>query len=117
MAHGAFGKRGEAVHFHSGTGAVPVLLTEERESYGVTIDGGIAFDESSALNLIEEFIAHLWSGKREPARIYIQESGLPLLLTMASDGTYLSAMRSTGEMEEFVSGLSRRFDDAANMDW
>ena len=117
MAHGAFGKRGEAFHFHSGAGAVPVLLTEERGSYGVTIDGGIAFDESSALKVIDQFIAHLWSGKREPARIYIQESGLPLLLTMASDGTYLSAMRSTDEMEEFVDGLSRQFDDAANMDW
>jgi hypothetical protein len=67
--------------------------------------------------VIDQFIAHLWSGKREPARIYIQESGLPLLLTMASDGTYLSAMRSTDEMEEFVDGLSRQFDDAANMDW
>jgi hypothetical protein len=117
MAHGAFGKRGEAFHFHSGAGAVPVLLTEERGSYGVTIEGGIAFDESNALKVIEEFIAHLWSGQREPARIYIQESGLPLLLTMASDGTYLSAMRSTDEMEEFVRGLSRQFDDAANMDW
>ena len=117
MAHGAFGKRGEAFHFHSAAGAAPVLLTEERGSYGVTIDGGIAFDESSALKVIEEFIAHLWSGQREPARIYIQESGLPLLLTMASDGTYLSAMRSTDKMEEFVRGLSRQFDDAANMDW
>jgi len=117
MAHGAFGKRGEAFRFHSGAGAVPVLLAEEKGGYGVTIDGEIAFDESSALGIIEEFIAHLWSGPREPARIYIQESGLPLLLTMASDGTYLKAMRSTDEMEEFVRGLSRRFDDAANMDW
>jgi hypothetical protein len=67
--------------------------------------------------LIEEFIAHLWSGPREPARIYIQESGLPLLMTMASDGTYLRSMRSTDEMEQFVLGLSREFDGAANMDW
>jgi hypothetical protein len=117
MAHGAFGKRGEAFHFHSGAGAVPVLLTEERAGYGVTIDSGIAFDESNALEVIEQFIAHLWSGQREAARIYIQDSGLPLLLTMASDGTYLSAMRSTDEMEELVHGLSGQFDDAANMDW
>jgi hypothetical protein len=117
MAHGAFGKRGEAFRFHSGAGAVPVLLTERQGVYGVTIEGEVAFDESRALGTIEEFIAHLWSGTREPARIYIQESGLPLLLTMASDGTYLSAMRSTDEMEEFVRGLSRQFDDAANMDW
>jgi hypothetical protein len=117
MAHGAFGKRGEAFRFHSGAGAVPVLLTEERGHYGVTIDGGIAFDESSALKVIEEFIAHLWSGQREPARIYIQESGLPLVLTMANDGTYLSAMRSTAAMDEFVRDLSQQFDNAANMDW
>lgn len=117
MAHGAFGKRGEAFRFHSGAGAVPVLLAEMKGGYGVTIDGEIAFGESSALGIIEEFIAHLWSGPREPARIYIQESGLPILLTMARDGTYLRAMRSTDEMEELVRGLSHRFDDAANMDW
>jgi hypothetical protein len=117
MAHGAFGKRGEAFRFHSGAGAVPVLLVERQGVYGATIEGEVAFDEPSALGTIEEFVAHLWSGAREPARIYIQESGLPLLLTMASDGTYSSAMRSTEEMEEFVRGLSRQFDDAANMDW
>jgi len=117
MAHGAFGKRGEAFRFHSGAGAVPVLLAERHGVYGAAIEGEVAFDEPIAIETIEEFIAHLWSGTREPARIYIQESGLPLLLTMATDGTYLSAMRSTEEMEEFVRGLSRHFDDAANMDW
>jgi hypothetical protein len=117
MAHGAFGKRGEAFSFHSGTGAVPVLMNERKGDLGVTITGEVAFDESSALNLIEEFTAHLWSGPREPARVYIQESGLPLLMTMASDGTYLRSMQSTDEMEQFVLGLSREFDNAANMDW
>jgi hypothetical protein len=117
MAHGAFWKRGKAFHFHSGAGAVPVLLAERQGVYGVTIKGEVVFDEPSALETIERFIAHLWSGTREPARIYIQESGLPLLLTMASDGTYLRTLRSTEEMEEFVLGLSRQFDDAANMDW
>jgi hypothetical protein len=117
MAHGAFGKRGEAFHFHSGAGAVPVLLAERRGVYGVTMEGEASFDEPNALATIEEFIAHLWSGTRAPARIYIQESGLPLLLTMANDGTYASAMRSTVEMEEFTHGLCREFDDARNMDW
>jgi hypothetical protein len=117
MAHGAFGKRGEAFHFHSGAGAVPVLLAERQGVYGASIEGEVAFDESSALETIEEFIGHLWSGTREPARIYIQEYELPLLLTMASDGTYSNAMRSTDEMKEFVRGLSRQFDNAANMDW
>lgn len=117
MAHGAFGKRGEAFHFHSSAGAVPVLLAERQGVYGPTIEGEVAFEEALALEIIERFIAHLWSGSREPARIYIQESGLPLLLTMASNGTYLSAMRSTDAMEDLVRGLSRQFDDAANMDW
>lgn len=31
MAHGAFGKRGEAFRFHSGAGAVPVLLTRHQQ--------------------------------------------------------------------------------------
>lgn len=117
MAHGAFGKRGEAFRFHSRAGAVPLLLSEDTGGYAVSIDGQAAFDEGGALGIIEDFIVHLWSGSREPARIYIQDCGLPLLLTMAGNGTYLKAMRSVEEMEQFVRGLSRQFDDAANMDW
>jgi hypothetical protein len=40
-----------------------------------------------------------------------------MMLTMAHDGTYASAMRSTDEMNELVEQLTRMFDDAANMDW
>jgi hypothetical protein len=35
----------------------------------------------------------------------------------ASDGTYEDAMQSDEDMERFVDGLTRRMDDAANMDW
>jgi hypothetical protein len=62
-------------------------------------------------------ITLLWSGRREPAKIYIHESGLPLILTLAQDGTYARAMASTDAMREFAEGLSRSFDQAANMDW
>src|SRR4029077_15262264 len=48
MAQGAFGKRGEAFQFHSGAGAVPVLLTgNQRRRYALT--GTAAFDERGAI--------------------------------------------------------------------
>ncbi|WP_260444704.1 hypothetical protein [Burkholderia sp. Bp8986] len=100
MAHGSFGKRGEAFSFHSGAGAVPVLLTRNpRHRYSLT--GGPEFDEKSALQEIELFIAHLWSGTREPAR-ECMESELPTVLTYATDGTYARVMRSVGSMRKFV---------------
>jgi len=117
MAHGAFGKRGEAFHFHSGAGAVPVLLSETRGKYALSLTGQLAFEEHIALDTIQQFIEFLWSGVRAPARVYIQESSLPLLLTMASDGTYAKAMTSPEEMADFVYEMSCRFDNAANMDW
>jgi len=117
VAHGAFGKNGEAFHFHSGAGAVPVILTHHTNRYSYSVSGEIAFNDEAALATIEKFIGHLWSGVREPARAYIQDSNLPLILTMASDGSYAAAMRSTEDMNELVEDLSRRFDDAANMDW
>jgi hypothetical protein len=115
MAHGAFGKRGEAFSFHSGTGAVPVLLTRTpRHRYSLT--GGPAFDEKGALREIESFIAHLWSGTREPARECL-ESELPIVLTYAADGTYAKVMRSVDSMRDFIRDHMAQEERAANMDW
>lgn len=115
MAHGAFGKRGEAFRFHSGAGAVPVLLTG-RQVHRYSFTGEPAFDERWAITEIEKFIKHLWSGPRLPARHYVFSS-LPSILTYVADGSYARAMQSDDEMKEFVEGLTRRFDNAANMDW
>lgn len=115
MAHGAFGKQGEAFSFHSGAGAVPVLITgRQRHRYSFT--GELAFDESAALTDIEEFITHLWSGSRAPAQYYLG-SDLPSILTYVVDGTYAQAMQSGEEMQEFVDHLTGQFDRAGDMDW
>jgi hypothetical protein len=115
MVHGSFGKRGEAFHFHSGAGAVPVLLTgDQRHRYSLT--GKPAFDERWAIGELENFIDHLWSGSREPAKHHVF-SGLPSILTFVADGTYKRAMSSDDSMKEFVEHLTYEFDNAANMDW
>ena len=117
MAHGSFGKQGEAFNFHSGAGAVPVILDEVRGMGRFSVTGEAAFDEEIALSTIEDFIAHLWSGPRQPAWTYIQDACLPLILTLASNGTYTDAMQSVQDMERFAHGLVRGFDNAGNMDW
>ena len=115
MAHGAFGKRGEAFSFHSGAGAVPVLLTQsQRHRYALT--GKPAFNEDAAIREIDEFVEHLWSGARAPARIHIF-SDLPSILTYAGDGTYASAMKSEQDMPEFVEYQTHLADRSADMDW
>jgi hypothetical protein len=81
------------------------------------LTGDAIMDEATTLGVIQDFVSHLWSGQRQAAELYIQKSGLPCILTMASDGTYVDAMSSLEEMEEFIQGLSRSADDAANMDW
>lgn len=115
MAHGAFGKRGEAFRFHSGAGAVPVLLTQNQQ-HRYALTGKPAFDEGVAIADIETFIEHLWSGPRAPAKIYIF-SELPSILTHVLDGTYARAMQSEQDMAEFVDYLTHAFDNAMNMDW
>jgi hypothetical protein len=117
VAHGAFGKGGEAYRFHSSAGAVPVAFDYTSSKPRYSLSPELAFDDAQAIAAIERFIAYLWSGPREAARLYIQESGLPLILTMAQDGTYKAAMSSVEDMSELVAGLSREADDAANMDW
>lgn len=116
MTHGAFGKKGEAFNFHSGAGAVPLLLPHQKGSVRFSFYGDLGFNEQEVVELIQRFIIHLWSGERAPAKLYI-ESDLPLILTMAKDGSYSSAMESVEEMESFVDHLSWEHDRAANMDW
>lgn len=117
VAHGAFGKQREAFRFHSSAGAVPVLLPHRVGSRRFTLGEGLAFDPATALLVIEDFISFLWTGSRAQAEIYIQQSGLPVILTLAADGTYSNAMESSKSMAELVKQLSHQFDQAANMDW
>jgi hypothetical protein len=115
MAHGAFGKRGQAFSFHSGAGAVPVLVTHRmRHRYSLT--GKQAFDEESALATLGDFLVHLWSGPRAPAQLWL-ESTLPTILSYGSDGTYRRAMSSLDSMKELVKREQAGFDRAVNMDW
>lgn len=115
MAHGAFGKQGEAFRFHSCVGAVPVRLTH-KQKHRYSFTGGLAFDESAAIADIEEFITHLWSGPRAPAQHYLG-SDLPSILTYVADGTYANAMQSGEQMQEFVDHLTGQIDRAGDMDW
>ena len=117
MAHGAFGKGGEAFEFHSRAGAVPVRLTDKvgKGRFSLLIEK--SFNEGEALDTAEAFIAALWNGNRAPAKLYLQDSSLPVILTHAADGTYQKAMCSEEAMAQFVEGLEYRFDQAANMDW
>jgi hypothetical protein len=78
----------------------------------------LTFDEKQALQTIKDFIKELWSGDREPARLYIQEShGLPSILTLAREGRYKSALRSVEHMTDLITELQYRLDRAADMDW
>lgn len=115
MAHGAFGKRGEAFEFHSGAGAVPLLLTGKK-GHKYSFTGVPEFVDANAIAGIDQFVEHLWSGPRAPAQEYV-ESELPTILSYVHDGTYAKAMVSCEDMSVFLEYLSYQFDSATNMDW
>lgn len=115
MAHGAFGKRGQAFQFHSGAGAVPVLLTQ-RQQHRYTLTGRPDFGEKAALNEIDDFIHHVYTTDAAIALEHVQ-SGLSSILTYATDGTYSRAMNSMEDMKEFIEYMNHQMDRSANMDW
>ena len=55
-----------------------------------------AFDEAGAIEAAELFIEELWKSDLAPAKLYIQDAALPVILTYANDGTYEGAMTSMG---------------------
>jgi hypothetical protein len=115
LAHGSFGKRGEAFSFHSGAGAVPLLISEGA-NHPFHIAGRPATQDFLALSQIQEFIDWLWATHLATAKLHL-DSSLPSILTYAVNGTYASAMQDEDSMREFVEHLERKWDDAANMDW
>ena len=117
VAHGAFGKDGEAFKFHSGCGAVPVRLPYLESAESFRFGRGIEFVDHEAIELLQRFEAHLWSGSRSPAKLYIQEHGMPLILTMAQNGEYQRAMASDDSMAELSDYLASEMDRHANMDF
>lgn len=117
VAHGSFGKEGEAFHFHSGAGAVPVRLPNAGSRNSYTFSSGMGFVDPDTIQLLQNFIEHLWSGPLGPARIYLQESSLPVIVSMAKAGDYLDALASHEGMEQFTRYLEEKSDRSSNMDF
>jgi len=117
VAHGAFGKNGNAFQFHSGTGAVPVLMNHKKQKNRFSLHGYLTFKEEDVIRLIEDFIKFLWQGSLKPAMYYTQELALPTILPLASDGTYKTATTDMETMRQYSDHLMHVFDNMANMDW
>jgi hypothetical protein len=115
MAHGAFGKRGEAFLFHSGAGAVPVLLSENGLNR-YSFSGAPAFNEQEAIESIDSFLETFWSSDLSPVKPHLF-STVPSILTFVADGKYDQAMCSDKAMSELVEYIENQMDAAANMDW
>ncbi|MCP1994385.1 hypothetical protein [Flavobacterium sp. HSC-61S13] len=117
VAHGAFGKDGNAFYFHSGAGAVPVIMDFNRNKNRFSFSGKLSFNDEEVINLIELFINDLFTSNLKPALIYTQENNLITILPHASNGFYESAMQDVETMEKFCHYLHNMFDNAANMDF
>jgi len=117
VAHGAFGKDGQAFQFHSTAGAVPVLLPHRASNRSFSIGEDLQFNHAAAIASIEAFNTYVWTKERAPAKTHIQEYGLPAILTHTTDGRYAHAMASTLDMEQFCDYLIGEIDRASNMEW
>ena len=122
VAHGAFGKAGEAFNFHSNVGAVPVQLPHRQGEYSYRFSNSLLSssddDESDryALVCIKEFVDYIRSGDRLPAWMFLDE-GFDVVLNLAQDGTYQRAIKSVDDMHSFIDYWSWLEDRHANMDW
>lgn len=116
MAHGAFGKNGEAFQIHSKVGAVPLLMTNQKSGSRFSIQPDTEFEEKEALKAIEDFIHFYWDSDDFLEIIYIR-SALPSILTFTDDSTYEDALKSLNNMESLIEHLNTVSDNSANMDW
>ena len=110
VAHGSFGKNGEAFKFHSAAGAVPVMLPHRR------VNRSDRFPDADAIKTINDFIEYLRSGRLSPAWMFL-DSHLDTILTEAQSGTYDDAMASEDSMRSFIEYREYLEDMHANMDF
>jgi hypothetical protein len=115
--HGAFGKKGEAFHFHSPAGAVPVYLHTEGRKNHISMQEDLSFDEESVIRRLKAFISFIEDGPYREATKYIHNGYLPTVLTRVSDGTYNSAIQSAGSMDSLIEWMTRDWDRSGDMDW
>ena len=123
VAHGAFGKSGEAFMFHSGAGAVPVQLPHRAGDYSYRFlryweSGGKSAVEADqlAIELIKSFVDYMRTGPQAHAWMFL-DGGSDLVLQHAQDGTYAVAVKSEENMESFLEYWSVLEDRYANMDF
>lgn len=123
VAHGAFGKSGQAFLFHSGTGAVPVQLPHRRGEYSYRFPNFLEFigergthKDHQAIACIQEFVDYIRSGPLAPAWMFLDER-MDSVLTHAQDGTYELAMKSKENMQDFIDYQTYLEDMYSNMDF
>lgn len=115
VAHGAFGKDGQAFEFHSGAGATPLRIEIRGTRPRVTLHALSVTDDGASINAIDAFLIAMRKHAK-PQWLYL-ESGLVTVLTFARNGYYATAMTDARSMRQFIDHLSREVDDAMNMDW
>lgn len=78
--HGRFGQRGERLWVPTRRGCFPynVKSSRSRDPW-CRLNDEMGFTERESLQAIERFIEYLWSGARQPARMLLQETPLPLI--------------------------------------
>jgi len=117
VAHGAFGKDGNAFVFHSDTGGVPVIMHYKKNHNKYSLQGDLAFRDDEVIKIIEEFILFLWKDDIGIVMQHVQKYGLPSILMCAKDGQYEFAKTDIDTMIRFCDDMQYRIDQAGNMDW
>ena len=123
VAHGAFGKSGEAFLFHSDAGAVPVQLPDRRGEYSYRFPSFLEFigeqatqKDQKAIECIQGFVDYIRAGPLATAWLFLDE-GMDVVLTHAQNGTYKLAMESEENMQDFIAYRTRLEDISVNMDF
>lgn len=115
--HGTFGKNGETFYFHTGTGAVPVFLNDNKNLSIALEQKKYEYIEDNVIGTLEHFIKYLWTGDRKNAKLLIQDSSLDLIMTYSTDKTYKNLIKNKKDTLGFIDHLCWEVDRAANMDF
>ena len=119
VAHGAFGKDGDAFELHSTAGAIPVRLVRgngRREFRFESEDLKPGRHDRENIELIKDFVSYVRSGALAPAWVYIDRGGTANLVE-ARDGRYREVMVSVEAMQRYADSWEYLADMYMNFDF
>ncbi len=98
-------------------GAIPMSLSQNKNKSHFTFLTPNELEFAAICSVFDSFDNFLGSDSMTKYGMLYIKSGNPVIFDDDTKSTYLNAMKSEKDFNEFIEYMEQQFNDALNMDW